>query len=311
MSFDYISAEKDLGQDQICLDYLNHEASYSSGWDKFIYEDCKAVQIWLNTDARKLKLMGSIPYFIAGQNFKTSLKDFISGIDHLSEVLTTDLMKAEVKVFEFGTTLEIPFSAKEVFNSHLKIQGMRTRSFDYGKYFDDRIMTFKLYDANKNLKNKLTKGEREKLTSLYNYNPSSNYLKIESHYKKPSISFKSRHLDIAYLTSDSFQAACKDELINKYGSIMKANSINVNSKKQLTTSTIPLLILKEYENLLPCNLDELIKQKIKSIPDNILTKDDKKSRRRQIKANMRRLESVGTCKYDLSKYLNNQLLSVE
>ena len=309
MSFDFIAIEKDLGQDKICLDYLNHEASYCSGWDKYIYENCKAVEILLNTDARKLRLKGSVPYFMSGQNFKSSPKDFINGIDHLSEVLTTDLMKAEVKVFEFGTTLEIPFSVKEVFNSHLKIQGMKTRSFDYGKYFVDSVMTFKLYDANKNLKNKLNKLERERLTALYNYNPSSNYLKIESHYKKPSISFKTRHLDIAYLTSESFQAVCKDELINKYLSIMKANSINVNSKKQLTTSTIPLLLLKEYESLLPCNLDELIRQKIKSFPDSILTKDDKKSRRRQIKANMKKLESAGTCKYDLSEYLNNQLLS--
>ena len=160
MNFDFIEAEKLLSQDKICLDYLNYEASYSTGWDKFLYEDCKAVEIWLNTEARKLKLRGSIPYFIAGQNFKTSQEDFINGIKHLSEILATDLMTAEVKVFEFGTTLEIPFSAKEVFNSHLKIQGMRTRSFDYGKYFVDSIMTFKLYDANKNLKNKLTKDER-------------------------------------------------------------------------------------------------------------------------------------------------------
>ena len=289
MNFDYLEASKSLSKDKPCLDYLEHKASYNSGWQKFIYEGCKAVEIWMNPEADKMKIKGSIPYFIAGQNFKTGPEDFNIGINHLSEVLNIDLLKAEVNVFEFGTILEIPFSVREVFNSHLKIQGMKTRSFDYGKYFEDGVMTFKLYDANKNLKNKLTKNEREKLTSLYDYKPSANYLKIESHYKRPSIYFKSRFLDIESLRSESFQTTCKGELLNKYISIMKASSINVNSKKQLTSSTIPLLLLKEYESLLPCNIDELIKQKIKSFPSNIMTQEDKKSRRRQIKANMKKL----------------------
>ena len=80
------------------------------GWEKFILEGCKAVEIWLNSEANKLKFKGSIPYFIAGQNFKTECEDFCEGINFLSSILEVDLNDSEVKKFEYGTILEIPFS---------------------------------------------------------------------------------------------------------------------------------------------------------------------------------------------------------
>lgn len=309
MNFDYLEASKSLGKDKPCLDYLNFEASYSSGWTKFIYEGCRAVEIWLNLEADKMKIKGSIPYFIAGQNFKTGTKDFINGIFHLSEVLNTDLLKAEVNVFEYGTILEIPFPAREIFNSHLKVLGMKTRAYDYGKYFEDRVLKIKLYDAGKNMKEKLSKEIRNKLTSAYGYDPSQIYLKIENHYKKPSVCFKKRVIELNDLLNPEFQTNCKEDLLIKYRSIMKTNTIDINSKKQVTSATIPLLVLKEFERFLPCKAEDLIKQKIKILPCDILTKEDKKSRRRQIMANMNKLGSLKACKYDISEILINQVFS--
>lgn len=307
MNFDYLEASKSLDKDKPCLDYLDHEASYSSGWNKFIYEGCKAVEIWLNPETSNMKIKGSIPYFIAGQNFKTGPEVFINGINHLSEILNLDLLKAEVNVFEFGTILEIPFPAREIFNSHLKIQGMKSSSYDYGKYFEDRILKVKLYDAGKNIKNKLSREERNMLTSDYGYNPLQNYLKIENHYKKPSVCFKNRFILVNDLIKTEFKSICKEDLLNKYKSIMKTNTIDIRNKKQLTSSTIPLLILREFENLLPYKVEELIKQKIKVIPSDILTKEDKKSRRRQIMANIKKLESVRACQYDISEILKRSI----
>lgn len=311
MNFDYLEASKSLGKDKICLDYLDHEASYSSGWNKFIYEGCKAVEIWLNPEADKMKIKGSIPYFIAGQNFKTGPEDFINGITHLSEVLNMDLKEAEVNVFEYGTIIEIPFSSREVFTSHLKIKGMKTRSFDYGKYFEDRVLKVKLYDAGKNIKDKLTKDERLKLASSFGYNSFQNYLKIENHYKKPSICFKNSFIQVNEILKPEFQTICKNDLVTKYRSIMKSKTIELKNKKQLTSSTIPLIILKEYESLLPCKAEDLIKQKIKAIPAEILTREDKKSRRRQIGYNWKKITSDSPCKYDVSELLIKQALSSE
>jgi len=309
MSIDFIEVVKNITKESPCLDYLYHEASFDSGWNKFIYEGCKAIEIWLNPREEKFKIKGSIPYFLAGQNFKTGPDDFRNGIIHLSEILDMDLMKAVVNVFEYGTILEIPFNAKEVFNSHVKVQGMKTRSFDYGRYFEDRVLRIKLYDAGKNIKNKLNKEERNMLMSAFGYNPLQNYLKIENHYKKPSVCFKNRFINVHELLKPEFQTICKEDLLNKYRSIMKANTCEVKNKKQFNASTIPLLLLMEYENFLPCNVKDLIKQKIKGIPSEILTKEDKKSRRRQIMANIKKLESVKSCKYDISDILISQLFS--
>jgi hypothetical protein len=311
MNFDYIEAVMILGKDKPCLDYLDHEASYASGWEKFIYEGCNAVEIWFNHDAGKMKLKGSIPYFMAGQNFKSSHLDFKEGINHLSDVLEMDLPKAEIKAFEYGTTLEIPFSVKQVFLSHLKIQGMKTRAFDNGIYFEDRALRVKLYDAGKNLKDKLSKDDRARLSSDYGYSPFNNYLKIENHYKKPEVCFKKSLISLGELLKPKFKNTCDKDLITKYQSIMKAKTIELRNKKQLTSSTIPLIILKEYESLLPCKAEDLIKHKIKAIPSEILTKDDKKSRRRQIGYNMKKITSDSPCKYDVSELLIKQALSSE
>jgi hypothetical protein len=311
MNFDYLEASKSLSKDKLCLDYLNYEASYSSGWNKFIYEGCRIVEIWFNPEADKMKIKGSIPYFIAGQNFKTGPEDFINGVTHLSEVLKVDLRKAEVNVFEYGTILEIPFLVREVLSSHLKIQGMKTRPFDYGKYFEDRVLRVKLYDAGKNIKDKLNKEERNRLISACDYCPHKNYLRIENHYKKPSICFKGRVIIVGDLLKPEFQTICREDLLTKYRSIIKANSILVKNKKQLTSSTIPLLLLKEFEDLLPGNVEDLLRQKIKSFPIDLLTKEDKKSRRRQIKNNWKKVQTVRTCQYDISGILKDQIFSSE
>ena len=97
----------------------------------------------------------------------------------------------------------------------------------------------------------------------------------------------------------------------KYKSIMKASSIELKNKKQITSATIPLLVLKEFESLLPCKVYDLIKKRIKDIPKEILTNDDKKSRRSQIRANLKKIESVKPCKYDISDLLINQTISIE
>jgi hypothetical protein len=311
MNFDYIEAVISLDKDKPSLDYLDYQACYNTGWEKYLYEGCKAVEVWLNPDTAMLKIKGSIPYFVEGHNFNSSHSAFKSGIDHLSNVLALDLHKAEMKKFEYGTILEIPFPVNDIFLSHLKIPGMKTKPFDYGIYFEDRVLKVKLYDANRNLKIKLNRQERERLTLNFGYNVHSNYLKIENHYKNPYNYFKQGIISLGDMLSPDFETICKHDLSEKYKSIMKTKSINLKNKKQLTSSTIPLIILKEYERLLPCSAEELIKQKIKSLPASIMTNEDKKSRRRQIKANFKKLYSEQLCQYDVSGILLNQLILSE
>lgn len=309
MNFDYLEISRSLDKDKPCLDYLEWQLSTKNGWNKFTYEGCKDLEFWLNEEYPSIKIKGSIPYFMAGQNFKAGIQDLKSGFEFLGSILDLNLFNAEVKAFEYGTILQIHFNPRYIFDSHIKIQGMKTRAFDYGKYFEDRIMKVKLYDAGKNLKVKLDKNERERLSCSFGYNPQANYLKLENHYKKPSISFKQRIIQASDLIEGPFEQLCKADLLNKYDSIMKTKQVKITDKKQLSSSTIPLLILKEFEAFLPCKAEDLLKKKIRSIPEGILTKEDKKGRIRQLKSNLKKLETVNECEYDISEMLEKQILS--
>lgn len=303
MNFDYLEISRSLSKDKPCLDYLDWQLATKYGWNKFLYEGCKDIEIWLNEEKDSITIKGSIPYFMAGQNFNTEVKDLKNGFDYLSSILELNLYKSEVKVFEFGTILKIPFSPSKVFNSHLKIQGMKTRSFDNGKYFEDSILRVKLYDVGKNIKLKLDKNERNALIERQGYNPQANYLKVENHYKKPSVSFKKRFILASDLLECSFEKQCKEDLYNKYSNIMKTRQVQINDKKQLSSSTIPLIILKEYEDYLPCKAEDLLIKKIKAIPEEIMTKEDKKSRIRQLRTNLKKIGVNEKYEFDISNLI--------
>lgn len=305
MNFDYLEIAKSLGKDKLCSDYLECQLSTKSGWSKYEFEGCKVLEVWHHCESNELKVKGSLPYFIAGQNFHTDMNDLRDGVRYLSNVLETDLTDSEVKAMEFGTILQTPFSPKEVFNSHIKVTGKKARTYDYGKYFVDSNMKVKLYDAGRNIKLKLDKAERAGLAT-FGYNPLANYVKIENHYIRPSIYFMIRDLKLKELLTDQFQDLCKMDLLNTYYSIKKSSQAMANNKKDLSSSTIPLLVLKEYEDFLPCKAEELIKKKLREIPEAILTKEDKKARARQIRDNFKKI-NLSKCEYDLSPFLEAKL----
>lgn len=307
MNFDYLELSRSLDKDKPCLDYLDWQYSNKTGWNMFHFEGCKCVEIWLNPEATYMKIRGSFPYFFAGQNFDTRLQDFKKGIDYLASILELNLYHSEVKTFEYGTTLKLPFLPKHLFDSHLKIKGMKSISLPYGKYFEDQVLRLKMYDAGYNIKKKLDKQERERLQINFNYDSKGHYLKLEHHYKKPSIYFKQRSIQLLDLLEEPFQAMCKNDLLQKYNSILKTTEMKITDKKNLSSSTLPLLILKEYEALLPKNAEELIKQKIRSFPLEVLSKEDKKSRVRQLRSNFQKIQSMNKCEYDISNLLKEKV----
>lgn len=304
MNYDYIEISHSLDKDKPCLDFLEWQFSSKYGLDKFHLPGINEMEVLLSQD--KVKIKGSLPYFTLGQNFKSDISDFRNGIEFIENALKLDLNQAEVNCFEYGTTLEIPFNPKEVFPSHIRIIGMKKRTFDHGIYFEDKVLRHKLYNAGINIRQKLSKEERLNLQS-YGYDPKANYLKVENHYKKPSIALKQRIIKVSDLLREDFQQICKEDLLNKYQSIMKTKQIQVNDKKYISSATIPLLILKEYSDFLPERPEDLIRNKIKSFPDSILTRNDKKSRIRQVRQNFKKLESPESYSYDLSELLKSKM----
>ena len=63
------------------------------------------------------------------------------------------------------------------------------------------------------------------------------------------------------------------------------------------------MILKELEEVYNFNTEELIKGKIKAIPDDIFSPSDRKARLRIIRENLKKIKLQGKSEYDIMQQL--------
>jgi hypothetical protein len=312
MNYDFTSLIKNVSKDNLCLNYLDHEASYSQGKEKFILKGVKNIEIYYNPSSSEISLNANFPYFIQGHNFAFSSKKMKEAIQYTSELLNINLFSSLVKSFEFGSIIELNFPIDEFLFNHISLKGKAiqpylTQNKLTGKYFKDGIMVHKLYNAGANIKNKLSSTIREDLSNNYGYDKAKNYLKIENHYMKPDVHFKKRNLYLNEVLSNSFMNECKEDLITTYKSIMKTGIIKLpEDKKDLNAGTIPLIILKELETLFHFNAEELIFMKLKSIPEEILNKNDKKARKAILSSNFDKINNNDNfSNYDITSKLES------
>lgn len=256
---------------------------------------------------QKILIEGSPAYFIQSHNYCFNVKQLRDAIEYISDVLNVGIVDFDVTRFEYGLNLEIPFDIKDVLFSHTNIPGMKTMSFNNGKYFEDRVLTMKLYDFQMNAKRKLSKETRLQMEHDFGYSPDANYLKLECHYKRPQVAFKESNLTVNTLLNETFEQHCKSDLYNKYQNIKKLGSVEIKNKKQLSSSTLPLIALKKYAELIGIPVDQIIKQVIREY-SGILSVDDKKARMKQYRNNMKKIE-IKQSPFDVSNMLQNELFN--
>lgn len=303
--FDYIEIIKYLSDENVSLEFLQYKATYSSGWKKYSLEYKNVLDVSINEHINTIVIKGSLPYFYLGHNFHFREADLQEAINLIENMLQIELYSAEVKRFEYGKILNVPYFVNLVFNSHVEVKKMRTRTFDHGKYFEDNIKVLKIYDAKRNLRNKQKKADRVSLQE-FGYSEDKNFVKFEIQYKKPHVYFKNGEaLIIADLFEPDFKHRIEEDFILQYMKIIKISNVEIPAdKKFLSAGNIILLVLLEI--VLNYNLDfkKLIKEKLKEIPEVTLSKEDKKARQRQIR---KMFESVNSgnkeCRYDLIKFL--------
>lgn len=214
--------------------------------------------------------------------------------------------------FEYGTIQEIPFIEADFLHNHYRIKGMTAKAYYQGnvltgREFENKDLKVKLYDVSRNIKNKLDYAIRKDLSNTYGWDKEKHYIKIENHYKKPEALF-SQNLILSELLAEEQLRKLQIDLISTYKNIMKTGSIHFpNDKGDINSSTIPLMVLKELERIYDINTEELIKQIIKCIPEEILTNDDRKYRRSQIKNNLKKIISTEKSSYDITELLNLKL----
>lgn len=311
MNLDYIEIAKFLHKDNLNFHYLDKEASYK-GADKYYFEGCRKIEVWHYKNINQVKIKGSIPYYFQGYNFSSSLEDWAEGLDYLSSCLNTNIYSGLIECFEFGTTLEIPYPEEVFLRNHIKLPGTTCKEYKKGeiltgKEFINPSLNVKIYDVSRNIKNKLNKAIQEEISRLYGWDRTKHYIKIENHYKKPEAYFGG-NLYLYELIAPSFQNQLQEHLISTYKSIMKTGKFILPEKKaDLNAGTLPLIILKELEGIYSFRTEDLLKAKIKAIPNEILSPDDKKARMKILHKNMKKIISLEKSEYDITELLQAKI----
>lgn len=314
---DFIQVTKHLGdKDKLFLGHLEPEAQYSSGWNKYRLQGCEKIEVYWNPYNYILRLKGSIMYYWQGHNYSYSKEGFLNAIEHINRILNVNLWDSIIQAFEYGIIMEVNHKPKEYIKRHYAAQSekliMNEKGKDKGnfRWWNDNNVSLKMYDASKNI---LMKQGQEKRTIIENagWNPESNFLKLEAHYLKPEILNQGRGLLLANLMNPQWENVFKEDLYIQYKRLIPMKTIvTPTNKKDLGTSSIILLALAESEINNGTTLQEVKKMlydKINLISDDILSKADKDSRKRQIKSILDKIKESPESKWDLSKKLEEAL----
>jgi len=315
MNLDYIEIAKFTGKDKPNFHNLEREAVYPNA-ERFSFQGCNKIEVWNYPEINQIKIKGSIPYFINGHNYFSSLNDWKEGLDYIQGSLGLNLYSGWIECFEFGTIQEIPFPPASFLQNHIKISGMEAKEFRKGniltgKEFLSPSIRLKIYDAGRNFKNKLDKGIQEEISRLYGWEREKHYIKIESHYRKPEAHFRG-NVYLASLLSEEFQRQLQINLLNQYQRIMKTGKAIIPERKaDINAGTLPLIILKELEGIHNFKTEELLKALLKEIPEGILSPADKKARQRILKENLKKIRTSGESEFDISNLIKAKINEAE
>lgn len=314
---DYIQATKHLSdKDRLFLGHCRLEAEYSSGWQKYWLQGCEKLEIWYNPSLNWMRLQGSIMYYWQGHNFTYDKKGFVAAIDHIIKIIHISIWDAMIEAFEYGVIMQVPKKPKEYIKRHSSIPSekliLNEKPKDKGnfRWWEDRNVCNKMYDAAQNIKKKQGL-QRKEILKESGWNPEGEFLKWEAHYLKPEILNHGNGLLLADLMKPYWENVFKEDLYVQYKRLIPMKSlITPTNKKDLSSADIVMLALAEAQINAGENLQEVKKMlydKINAIPEGVLSKADKDSRKRQIKSLFDKLQESPESEWDLSEKLEKAL----
>jgi len=314
MNIDYTELSKNIRNDKISFQYLEEVSSSNRGWKNYNLKGIEDIKVRIHKEAGLLELKANFAYYWQGHNFNFSRATLIEALNHTSDLLKTNLFQSELQCFEFGSIVEVGYEAEEFLKNHVSYKGKpfqewlnSSHTLLTGKVFKEKALNIKLYDAGLNLKSKTSKAIREQLEKSSLYDKTKHYIKFENHYKKPNLNFKKRCLLVSDVLQEEFMQECKNDLLETYKSIMKTGLIKIpTNKKDVNAGTLPLILLKELGMIYGFNPEELMKQRVKTISEDILTQNDKKARQGQLKQNWKKISTDKESKYDILRQLESK-----
>lgn len=314
---DYIQATKPLSdKDKPTFRNCQLEAEYSSGWKKYWLQGCEKLEIWHNPTLDLIRLQGSIMYYWQGHNFTYERSSFVDAIRQVIRLLNIELWDGMLEVFEYGVVIPVEKKPKEYIKRHSAIPSEKLTMNEKGKdkgsfrWWTDKDVSLKLYDAGKNILMKQGLQRRGILTEA-GWAPEDSLLKWEAHYLKPEMLNHGKGLLLANLMNPSWEDVFKEDLYLQYKRLVPMRTlITPTSKKNLSTSDIVMLALAEAQMNAGESLQEvkrMLYDRINGIPEVVLSKADKDSRKRQVKALVDKIKESPESEWDLSEKILDAL----
>lgn len=313
---DYIALNKHFqDKDKPFFGHCQIEAVYNNGETRYSLSGCRKLEIFWNENLHRLRLKGSLLYYIQNHNFTYSDSQFREAVDYLERILHCSLWDSNVDEFEFGTIIEVEKSPKEYILHHYAndkklSESKNQKSENYLRRWEEPNVSLKMYDENRNIKLKQNKSEIEYVRQA-GWNPELHYLKWEAHYKRPHLIFNSgRYLKLADLLNPAFQKRFQEDLLYQYSRLSPFRTvIPPENKKQASAGGILLWTLAETllnDNIPLSKVKKLIYAKINGFPDSVLSPNDKKARKRQIRSLLKVIEESDTSQWDLLEVLKEK-----
>lgn len=292
--------------EEVCVEYLQKDRY--GYYYQFPYEK---VYIRIDKSNPRVEIKFSPMYCMQGHNFTFDKQVFIDSINLLREVLQVDLWQASVEMVEYGDVMEVPQRPAEfIIRHHAKAKEQlkeNEKKNDKGcfRYWEDKNVSLKMYDAGKNLKNKVAKSIRNRITG---YNVEAHYLKFEVHYKCPHRVLNDGHeILLFHLLTPQWENKLKEDLYIQYQRLcLTGGLLPPQSIKEI--SSIDLLVRKYIGDGIVegKSLVELKKELYDSFKRcSILSSDKRKSRQCQYRKAEKKLRFNKTEVYDLTEYINS------
>lgn len=305
--YDYIDIIKQLHKDSINLNNVQYTGSTRNG-DCYEIPGCRSMKLVYNPENKLAKIQGSIPYWINGQNFDCTMYEYSKGINLMEQQLKVKLSDAVVNKLEFGAILKAPMSANKIIAAHSAPAGIQSAIWDNGRYFSNPECNLKLYNAKTRIFQNLNKSTQQGLEAL-GFDRKAEYVKVEAHYKKPHMAL---NRGAGIIVSDIFTPGFIDnagkDLMYQYNRLMKIKTVVIpNDKKHLKTDHILLLTLAGVAENMGRDAKGLIYSLLNMVPDEVLSKNDKKARQAQIRKLLKQISVEAQSRYDLSDLLQESL----
>ncbi|HBG71783.1 MAG: hypothetical protein A2W93_06270 [Bacteroidetes bacterium GWF2_43_63] len=306
--YDYIGITKQLHKDNINLSNLEHIAS-SRNCEHYLIPGIKPMKLQYNKDNKLMRITGSVPYWVNGHNFSITMAEYNTGLDYMADLLKVKISDAIVDVMEFGAIVNTSLPANQIISAHSSAKGMKSVIYDNGRYFSDSACKVKMYNAKARIFQNLDKGTQHEIEAA-GFDRKADWVKVEAHYLKPHMAInKGAGIILSDLFRPDFIRKTEENFLYQYSRLSFIKSVEIPmNKKHLKTDNLLMLALAEVSGNIGKSPKDLAYGILNQIPDEVLSPNDKKARRAQIRKLLKQISTDITSKYDLSPLLQDAML---